>query len=86
MFLGRVVADGEPLWTDEDRAWALALLAEEAGNCGGCGQPVSESMDPVNEFAYRVERLRCHACTAVGRVRELDRDEPAGLHHWPVKR
>jgi hypothetical protein len=37
--MGRVVAEGEPLWLDEDRAWALALLEVEADSCPECHQP-----------------------------------------------
>jgi hypothetical protein len=44
--MGRVVAEGEPLWLDEDRAWALALLDVEADACPECGQPWSEATDP----------------------------------------
>lgn len=69
MFLGRVPAAGEPLWTDDDRDWAMALLAYEADLCE-CGQPRSESMDPGNEFAYRTEAIRCHACKAIARGSE----------------
>lgn len=60
-------APGEPLWTGEDRAWALALLELEADTCSGCGQSISESMDPDREDAWRAEVLRCHACTAAAR-------------------
>ncbi|WP_375847165.1 MULTISPECIES: hypothetical protein [Bacillus] len=63
MFMGRVVADGEPLWLPEDRAWALALLQVEADACPDCGQPWGEATDKANEFAYRAELIRCHACT-----------------------
>ncbi|MFD9405398.1 hypothetical protein ACFWA4_42115, partial [Streptomyces sp. NPDC060011] len=63
VFMGRVVADGEPLWLPEDRAWALALLQVEADACPDCGQPWGEATDKANEFAYRAELIRCHACT-----------------------
>jgi hypothetical protein len=64
VFLGRVVADGEPLWLPEDRDWALALAAVEADTCPECGQPWSEATDIANEGHYRAELIRCHACTA----------------------
>lgn len=57
---------GEPLWTDDDRDWAIALLTYEADLCE-CGQPRSESMDKQSEFAYTAEPLRCHACRAIAR-------------------
>lgn len=65
MFLGRVPAPGEPLWTDEDRGWAMALLEYEADICSGCGQPRSQSTLAKNEFRYEAEALRCHGCKAV---------------------
>ncbi|MGW4803007.1 hypothetical protein [Kitasatospora sp. NPDC004272] len=57
---------GEPLWTDEDRAWAMALLEVEAETCKGCGQPLAESTDQALEEAYTAEVIRCHACTTAG--------------------
>ena len=68
IFLGRVPAPDEPLWSDEDREWALALLDVEADTCGGCGQPLSESYLPENEYAYTVTPSRCHACAAMSRT------------------
>jgi len=68
--MGRVVAEGEPLWLAEDRAWSLALLEVEADSCPGCGQPWAEATDAKNEFAYTAELVRCHACsTSAKRVR-----------------
>lgn len=64
MFLGRVVADGEPLWLPADRRWALALLEVEADTCPGCGQPLSQSTDRENEGAYDATFLACHGCRA----------------------
>lgn len=57
-------------WTEDDREWALALLAYEADLCV-CGQPRSESMNPSAEFGtYRADRLRCHACAEIARASE----------------
>lgn len=78
MFLGRIPAAGEPLWTDDDRDWAMALLAYEADLCE-CGQPRSESMSPDNEFVYAGEAMRCHACKAV--ARESERFAQPGADH-----
>jgi hypothetical protein len=69
LFLGRVPAPGEPLWTDDDRDWAMALLAYEADLCE-CGQPRSESMSADSEFAYRTEPMRCHACQSIAKAAE----------------
>ncbi|MFB7446859.1 hypothetical protein ACFC01_53105, partial [Streptomyces mirabilis] len=35
----------------------------EADACPDCGQPWGEATDKANEFAYRAELIRCHACT-----------------------
>jgi hypothetical protein len=74
---------GEALWTDEDRAWALALLQVEADSCPDCGQPWSETSDIDNEYQYRAELHRCHACAAgakaVSRFQK-DRGDMSGLH------
>ncbi|MGW8901665.1 hypothetical protein [Streptomyces sp. NPDC055753] len=51
--MGRVVADGEPLWLPEDRAWALALLQVEADACPDCGQPWGVANHNANHFANR---------------------------------
>ncbi|NUP23602.1 MAG: hypothetical protein HOZ81_47610 [Streptomyces sp.] len=83
MFLGRAVAPGEAAWTEEDRAWALALAEVEADTCPDCGQPWSESTDAANEFEYRAELIMCHACaTSAKTVRaHQDRNGSAdGLH------
>lgn len=83
VFLGRVVADGEPLWLDDDRAWALALTQVEADSCPECGQPWGEATDQGNEFAYRAELVRCHACTTSAKAVKAYQDrggDGAGLH------
>lgn len=78
LFLGAPLpAPGEPLWTEEDRDWALALIALEADRCGGCGQPRSESTHSRNEFAYTAEPQRCHACAAMEKAaRTFGGDSP----------
>lgn len=69
MFLGRVVRAGEPTWLEEDRAWALALLAYEADRCE-CGQSRAESTLREAEDTYRGEAMRCHACKAAAEAAE----------------
>ncbi|MFH8752934.1 hypothetical protein ACH4GK_17935 [Streptomyces rimosus] len=80
---------GEPLWTEEDRAWALALAQVEADTCPDCGQPWSEVSTIDAEFAYDAELLRCHACAtgarAAHRYQEAGGD-PRGIHVSIVKR
>ena len=79
VFLGRVVADGESLWLDEDRDWALALLAVEADRCDGCGQQRSESMSVEADSGYRAEKARCHSCKAIAEASERWADDRHGL-------
>lgn len=83
MFLGRVVAEGEPLWLPEDRAWALALAQVEGDACPECGQTWSEATDKANEFNYSTELIRCHSCTASARAVKAYQDkggQSEGLH------
>ncbi|MFJ2007412.1 hypothetical protein [Streptomyces chartreusis] len=81
--MGRVVADGEPLWLSEDRAWALALAEVEANACPECGQPWSEATDPDNEDAYKAHLVRCHACSTSAKRVKAHQDnggDTDGLH------
>jgi hypothetical protein len=81
--MGRAVADGEPLWLPEDRYWALALLEIEADACPECRQPWSEATDPANEFKYKAELIKCHACgTSAKTVRAYQDNKGStdGLH------
>lgn len=72
VFLGRSVGEGEPLWLDDDRAWAMALMQVEADTCSGCGQPRSETMAvkidsrgrKVPAHTYEAHALVCAACRA----------------------
>lgn len=83
MFLGRVVAPGEPLWTEEDRAWALALAEVEADTCPDCGQPWSEATAPENEFEYEADLILCHSCAASAKAVRAHQDGKGttdGLH------
>ncbi len=76
VFRGRVVGPGEPVWLDEDRDEAVALLAEEAATCE-CGEPREQSMAPESDGAYAAEVLICHACAALSRVaRKFSEDNP----------
>lgn len=62
--MGRVVEQGEALWLEEDRAWALALLEVEGNSCPDCGQPWDIATDKTNEYEFKADLIRCHACTA----------------------
>lgn len=65
-----MIFTGDPLWTDEDRAWALAWQAYLAELCSGCGHSLTETLEKKNQFAYDAEIIRCHACAATHRVME----------------
>lgn len=66
---GRTPRDGQPLWTANDTALAVALTALEAVTCA-CGHDRRESMDPANEYGYVADAVRCHACAARDRAAE----------------
>jgi hypothetical protein len=67
VFLGAPLpGPGQVLWTDEDQAWALALLQVEAETCRGCGQPLGESTDADLEELWQAEVIKCHACVTAG--------------------
>lgn len=55
-------------WSDDDRGWALALLAEEADECSGCGQPRSESYSEESEGRYTARVQVCQACLVAEHV------------------
>jgi uncharacterized Zn ribbon protein len=87
--MGRVVAAGDPLWLDEDRAWALALAEVEKDSCPDCGHPWSEASAKESEYQYDVSLLRCHACAAGARESqafERANGDSAGLHISITKR
>jgi hypothetical protein len=88
VFLGRVVEQGEPLWLDEDRAWALALLEAEANACPDCGQPWDVATDKANEFEFRAHLIRCHACTASAKAVQAYQDKNGSTHgvHVQIER
>jgi hypothetical protein len=81
--MGRVVAEGEPLWLDEDRAWALALLDVEADACPDCGQRWSEATALDGEDAYKADLVKCHACAISAKAVRAHQDgkgDTDGLH------
>lgn len=60
MLLGRPWPQpGEPLFTAEDTAWALALAEEEADTCPVCGYPKAWCRDPANQFAFEPHEEEC---------------------------
>lgn len=86
--MGRAVTPGEPLWLDEDRAWAMALAEVEADECPDCHQPWSETSLPTAEGTYLTEVIRCHACAAgATRLHAYQQDDAdmRGIHVSIVK-
>jgi hypothetical protein len=89
VFLGRIVADGEPLWLPEDAQAVLDYFREESLTCPGCGLPRDETMTPEAEDHYRSRAMRCHACAARERATSKFDDRPhesAGLYFTVEKR
>lgn len=67
------------MWLDDDRSWALALMAEERDVHDVCGQPMSETFDPKNAEAYTVDRLGiCAACYV---LEAAAKDAPPGMSY-----
>lgn len=89
MFLGRVPLAGEPLWTDKDREWALALQAEEAAT-HACGHLTEDTFDPEADGQYVSSAIRCHACAASQReasaFSEDEHADAAGLYFTTKRR
>lgn len=59
-------------WTDDDRAWAIALLEEQRERCSGCGQPLAVCMDPRTEYTWSVVRHTCQACLVMEAEQDND--------------
>lgn len=74
--MGRVVADGAPRFTHDDTVLAVALQHLDAAACSGCGQDRRQSTNPDNEYKWRADAVRCHACAA--RDRKAAAHEAAG--------
>lgn len=85
VFMGRVVEQGEPLWLEEDRAWALALLEVEGNACPDCGQPWDIATDAKNEGEFKAELIRCHACTASAQAVQSYQDRNGSSHGIHVR-
>lgn len=60
VLLGRVVGPGEPLFTDEDTAYAMALAEEEAATCPSCGMLKVVCRDANYQFAFEPHEEQCH--------------------------
>lgn len=78
-------------WTEQDGLLAQALTYYESLVCDGCGQMVTESMDPTTEREWSAPPpTRCHACTAIARrARDYEGSEvpaPSALRFHAVRR
>jgi hypothetical protein len=85
VFLGRIVADGEPVWLEEDTQAALEWQEHKDSLCSGCGNPRDESFALENHDRYDVTALACHACAARERKAQVmsgdgESRPPAGLY------
>lgn len=69
----------EAPWTDEDRAWHLAYMAERDERCSGCGQPLAECMDPDTAGRWEVLKRTCEPC----RVAEAEMENDSELKSRP---
>ena len=67
---GTTVVTREPEWDDESRNLALDLLEHDRMIHGGCGNHMSESMDP--NYARKVDHARavCQDCRSIDLARE----------------
>ena len=73
------MAEGEPLWLEDDRGYAIALARVEADMHHACGRPWSEAMDPENAERYTVDNLGiCPACNALAAV--MDEPKPGPMY------
>jgi hypothetical protein len=79
VFLGRIVGPGEPAWTEQDRQWAIALLAEEKAT-HTCGHLIEESFAKENDGRYVGEAIRCHACAAAQRESQEFSEHAEGIY------
>lgn len=59
-FMGRALVAGEPRWTQDDTLLAIEWQRWQSEICGGCGHPLSESLDEGND--YQARQLACFAC------------------------
>lgn len=71
-------APGEPLFTQDDTAAAIALAEEERDTCSSCGMPKAWCRDRANEHAFDVREDRCFATYRVALRRE--KNEKEGMH------
>lgn len=67
-------AAGEPLWTVEDRAIALAWQQYDDGLCSCCGVPKEIAWSQEHQFDWRGEVMQCHVGAAMQRALRKHRE------------
>ena len=73
ILLGRPVPQsGEPLFTEEDTAYALALAEEERETCVHCGLPIVVCSDPQYQYAFEGRERMCWPTYALAQHRNKD--------------
>lgn len=60
----------EPEWSEEDRAWAAALIDLEWVTCPGCGGDLTQTTSPDPDQGFRVEDTVCEKCKAISTARD----------------
>ena len=60
---------GEPLWTVEDRAIALAWQQYEDGLCPCCGVPKDLAWSKEHQFDWQGDVMQCHVGATMARAR-----------------
>ena len=75
---GTSVTVRESPWSEDDRALALALLAEERDTCPGCGQPLEVCRDPATAGTWTVHQEVCQSCVVAEATRDNMAEEASG--------
>lgn len=77
------MTEAEPEFTADDRAAALAYLAELRETCPDCANQISESMDRKTAGTWTVDRHVCQACLVREAVIEGDAEgkRPRGVKY-----
>lgn len=63
--------EGEPLYTQEDHDWFIALQQERRDTCPSCGLLKVTCRDKANQFGvFEIAEEQCHATKALANHRE----------------
>lgn len=67
--------EGEPLYSQEDHDWFMALAMERRDTCPSCGLLKVVCRDKANQFGvFEVIEEQCHATRALADHREATKD------------